>query len=219
MPSLSEIVGSKRPVGQILRSDILYIVRPTEIGNGGPADFSISMEDLLWHLRSQLSVPHYDHSGDDDDLSSDDNSSNGPSGFVTQTEFAEIVDAGSTQHGSIPASINALTSVRSDVAGIFGITAGVDGSCPTAISYDDAVAFALSVGARLPTFSEVVAGGVSVTGCGFDTQRIWTQTAGTIEGTRITCLGLNGSTPESSLESSVANVRVVYDAAELLPAS
>lgn len=96
------------------------------------------------------------------------------------------------------------------MAGFSHITDG--SSCQSGLTYAEAEAKALEIGARLPTLKEVLWGVAKGTGCGFDSELIWTQDTSDVAGERYVINGAGDETTLASLpETDVASVRFVMD--------
>ena len=83
-----------------------------------------------------------------------------------------------------------------------------------ALTYNQAIAFVERIGARLPTRDELFNGVGSTSGAGYDTLRVWSQTPGTVDSSKVICpLGAAGSTDTRELNKTTdtAYVTYVYD--------
>lgn len=126
---------------------------------------------------------------------------------LTQSPFAELIDAGSVDRPSAKTGTKNVT-----LSGITGMSQPNGISCPTAMNYAAAVAHAEGQGGRLPTLLEAESGSTAGTGCSFDSTAIWTQTPGATANTHMVANGAGNTdlTAERS-DTLTANVRIIYD--------
>ena len=124
------------------------------------------------------------------------------------SQFGELIESGSSadrpeNHAGTSNTSNAF------VTG-FSIPSGVD--CSGLVTYARALELVEAAGARLPTLQELQADVTKTTGCGYDSQLLWTQSVGNNTGERWVDTGSFANTaPESRSETATAYVRYVYD--------
>ena len=103
-----------------------------------------------------------------------------------------------------------VTSTTSDYVTGFSQPDGVD--CSGLVTYLEALVLVEAKGARLPTLQELQADATKGTGCGYDAERVWTQSPGTNSGERWVDMGSFANTaPRSRSETATAYMRYVYD--------
>lgn len=72
-------------------------------------------------------------------------------------------------------------------------TQGESEPCSGLKTFEQALQYAYDLGARLPTFDEVVNNAAAASGCGYDSERIWTCTKGLDSNEHWTAIGKDGT--------------------------
>lgn len=143
-------------------------------------------------------------------------------GLEYVSQFDEPIETGhSTNPGKLFADINPSDSyndTNSKVTGFSYFVQPITVSCSGLVQYSKAVELASTIGARLPTLKELQANVTEGSGCGYDSELVWTQSPGENEGERWVDYGsFSYSSPKSISETSTAYVRYVLDNTPLTP--